>query len=425
MKLGALTRGLPLVAVAAASLLASATASAVPLNPGIQLGAMSCPSAGNCVAVGDYGNGVGQGEGLLLEQHRGHWEPGIQAPLPTNAGPDPLNQANNTGLSDVSCVSAGNCTAVGVYTDATNNDRGLMLSEKGGHWARGVEAHLPGNAYAPTKGKKIQDNLVLLADGCTSAGNCYAVGNYVTAADTIQGLIVTERGGHWQTGVSAPLPAGATVRGQKAVLYAITCLSSGSCTATGSYVDANGDQQVMLLTESGGRWTASTEASLPTTAGANPAATPIAIDCLAAGECTVVGNFQNGNNNSLGLLVSEAGGASATGTQTGLPANAAPPTSYNAQTTILPSVACASAGNCTAVGSYTDTDGNAQALLVDESDGTWATGQQVSLPSNQNHGATEQTAGLDTISCPAAGDCVAGGEYTDTADNDDDRKSVV
>ena len=116
-----------------------------------------------------------------------------------------MDPAKNTGIPNVTCVSAGNCIAVGVYTDIDNDDRGLLLTERNGSWQRGVEARLPANVSLPTKDRKgVTDNLVLLSGACTSVGNCYAVGNYFTGANTLEPLIITERDGSWQTGVAAP-----------------------------------------------------------------------------------------------------------------------------------------------------------------------------------------------------------------------------
>ncbi len=414
-----LIRAALLLAVAAAWP-AAAAAGTTPLNPSVQIESMSCPSFGSCTAVGTYRDGVDHGQGLLLTQGHGVWAAGLQAPLPANAGINPMDPAKNTGIADVSCVSAGNCTAVGVYTDRRNEDLGLLLSERGGRWRRGVAARLPGNAMAPSKSRKgVADNLVLLSGACTSVVDCYAVGNYFTGANTLQPLIVAERNGRWQTGTVAPLPVGASVRGQRAVLYDVSCLPAGTCTAVGSYVDADGDQQAMLLTESGGAWSAATEASLPPDAATSPAATPIALDCVGVGDCTTVGYFQDSHADSLGVILSESAGTWGAGTQATLPSDAAPPTSYNAQTTVLASLACPDAGDCTAGGSYTDAYGNTQALLLSQTAGIWGTGQEVTLPSNAERTATDQTAGIDAISCPTVGNCVAGGEYTDTAENND------
>ena len=62
---------------------------------------------------------------------------------------------------------------------------------------------------------------------------------------------------------------------------------------------------------------------------------------------------------------------------------------------------CASAGNCTAVGSYIDSLENGQGLLLTETSGTWGTGVEAPLPA----GAARDRASGGSLSCPAAGDC--------------------
>ncbi len=410
---------LGLLTLALAPAVQAPAALAAPLDPLVQLNAMSCPVAGGCTAVGTYRDGVGHGQGLLISESHGRWAAAVQAQLPANQGKDPMNPSRNTGIADVSCVSPGNCAAVGVYTDATNSDRGLLLSERHGRWSKGVEAQLPANVLRPNRHAATADAIVLLGVACTAPGDCYAVGNYVTASNTLEPLIITERNGRWGAGRVAPMPAGAAVRGQKAVLYAITCSGARECTTTGSYVDRNGEQQAMVLTERDGRWISATEGSAPAGASQNPGVTPVAVSCAAPGECAVAGNFQDGRADALGYLLSEVGGAWQPGVQAPLPPSAAPPTSYNAQTTVVASVSCPAAAACSGAGSFTDGYGNTQGLLLDQRGGTWQPGQEVQLPSNAIHAATKQTAGLDTISCGAPGDCVAGGTYTDTAANND------
>jgi hypothetical protein len=78
---------------------------------------VSCASAGNCAAVGRYADTSG-GEGLLVSERDGVWGDGVEAPLPADAawGPaasrGPWRQAF---LSSVSCPSVGECVAVGEY----------------------------------------------------------------------------------------------------------------------------------------------------------------------------------------------------------------------------------------------------------------------------------------------------------------------
>jgi hypothetical protein len=73
------------------------------------------------------------------------------------------------------------------------------------------------------------------------------------------------------------------------------------------------------------------------------------------------------------------------------------------------SVSCASAGNCGAGGNYTDSSGNSQAFAVDQVNGAWGTGTEVAAALN-----TGRYAYISSVSCVAAGNCSAGGTYTDS-----------
>ena len=60
----------------------------------------------------------------------------IGAVLPANAA---TADNQDVSINSVSCASAGNCSAVGVYQDTTDRQDGLLLTEKAGKWAAGVE----------------------------------------------------------------------------------------------------------------------------------------------------------------------------------------------------------------------------------------------------------------------------------------------
>ena len=74
------------------------------------------------------------------------------------------------------------------------------------------------------------------------------------------------------------------------------------------------------------------------------------------------------------------------------------------------SVSCASAGNCAAGGYYTDSHGNQQAFVADERHGRWNRAVKVPGTATLNAGAS---AALLSVSCPAAGPCGGGGTYKD------------
>jgi hypothetical protein len=86
---------------------------------------VSCASAGNCTAVGAYTDSSGNGHGVLWTQTAGTWAAGTQAPLPANAASNP----SDANLHSVSCASAGNCTAVGFYEDSSRNGQGLLVTQ--------------------------------------------------------------------------------------------------------------------------------------------------------------------------------------------------------------------------------------------------------------------------------------------------------
>src|SRR5436190_5032624 len=74
------------------------------------------------------------------------------------------------------------------------------------------------------------------------------------------------------------------------------------------------------------------------------------------------------------------------------------------------SVSCATAGNCAAGGSYVNRHAHRQALVGDEVDGSWSTAIKVPGTSSLNVGGA---AAVSSVSCASAGNCTAGGFYTD------------
>ena len=74
------------------------------------------------------------------------------------------------------------------------------------------------------------------------------------------------------------------------------------------------------------------------------------------------------------------------------------------------SVSCASAGNCSAGGSYTDSSGNIQAFVVSQTGGTWHPAIEVPGTAALNQGGDAE---ITLVSCASVGNCTAGGHYLD------------
>ena len=94
-----------------------------------------------------------------------------------------------------------------------------------------------------------------------------------------------------------------------------------------------------------------------------------------------------------------------------VPGTAALNTGGNAK---INSVSCPAPGDCSAGGYYTDaSSGHQQALVVTETGGTWGTAQEV--PGSAALNAGGPGAVILSVSCAAPGDCSAGGYYSDAA----------
>jgi PASTA domain/Divergent InlB B-repeat domain len=374
---------------------ASLPANAAKTNLFVSLTSVSCASAGNCTAVGDYldNSPNDNGEGLLLTETAGTWSTGVEAVLPSNA--TSINQSVN--LSSVSCGAAGNCAAVGYYLGTGGDNHGLILDQTAGNWSAGFEPPLPANTAAA-------HGALIPSVSCVSAGNCTAVGVYVDSSGAGQGLLLTETAGTWETGVEATLPSNANAD-PNATFTAVSCTSLGNCTAVGSYNDDSGAQRALLSTETGGSWTRGVEGSLPANASNSvPIVVLPSVSCASAGNCAAVGNYRDESGNCWGLLLSESAGTWAAGVKAPLPANAA----TSQQCAEIISVSCPSAGMCEAVGGYNDSSLSGQGVLLTETAGNWATGVEASLPSNAGG---NPLAGLTSVSCPSTQNCSGLGSY--------------
>jgi hypothetical protein len=421
-------------------------------NGFVSLFSVSCASAGNCGAAGVYDDTSGGRQGLLLTETAGTWGSGIEAMLPANAA---AGAGQFVLLYSVSCASAGNCSAVGQYTDSSGADQGLLLTETAGRWATGVEADLPDNAATSNPGPAV------FSVSCASAGNCSAVGSYTDSSGADQGLLLTETAGTWGSGIEAMLPANAaTGAGQRGDILSVSCASAGNCSAVGNY-DSNTGVQGLLLTETEGTWGTGVEAALPANAVAGSDTVSLSsVSCASAGNCSAVGTYQepstcDRSQPAQGLLLTETAGTWGTGVKAVLPADAYAPSPdvWLGGSGDNTTVSCASAGNCSAVGGYTHSTAGGGGLLLSETAATWRKGVEtpraalssVSCPSRGNCGAVgwgvllTETAGhwtdieaalpadaatgagqyveLPSVSCASAGNCSAVGLYIDSSGN--------
>jgi hypothetical protein len=279
------------------------------------------------------------------------------------------------GLNGISCRSVTACVAVGT-TKSSAQTVGFAAVLNGDTWT--LSNIIQSGVTNPT----------LNGVWCASDTSCIAVGSHTQSLLGVEPLIETLSGTTWTPVTSGLDPA----LGLHGVLSSISCVSSTSCVAVGSY-DLAGNNHVLVDTLSGTKWTAS-EAALP--AGANSAAAG-GIQCFSATSCLAVGT------SNLGSMVETLAG-----------------TAWSAVTLhggdTLTSLSCPSSTSCTAVGN----SGGGQAVAEVFSSPNWA---RTAIPVPAGTTSIQ----LNGVSCTTdgSGDCLAVGGYLGTApDNKQDHALV-
>jgi hypothetical protein len=352
--------------------------------------AVSCSSAGNCAAAGDYADRLDHAQAFVVSEKNGWWGSAIEVPRLAA-----LNTGDNAEVMALSCGSAGNCAVGGSYS-TTSSGRGpaFVVSEKNGSWGKAIR--VPGVvALSGAKGSSWVD-----AVSCGSAGNCAAVGNYSNSSGE-QAFVVSEKNGAWGRAIEVPGLAALNVYKSGAV-DAVSCASAGNCAAVGTYRDASSVPEAFVVSEINGSWGRAIE--VPGSAAFGIATFP-SVSCVSAGNCAAVGYSGSVTTDATfgPLAVSEKNGT--WGNAISVPGTVA--TARNAAA----SVSCGSPGNCAAGGSEaTEFNGPYQAFVVSEKNGSW--GKATGIP-----GLTALNAGgnaeVISVSCESARDCSAGGYYQD------------
>jgi hypothetical protein len=166
---------------------------------------VSCASAGNCAAGGQYAHGSGQ-QAFVISEVNGTWAAAQEV-----AGR--LNDGGFAQVTSVSCASAGNCSAVGFY-DYGGYNAAFVVSEKNGLWGKAID--VPGLVARDADANSVS---------CASAGNCAAGGDYDG-----HGFVVSEKNGVWGRAIKVP---GLDVGG----VSSVSCAPAGSCVAGGDYAE--------------------------------------------------------------------------------------------------------------------------------------------------------------------------------------------
>jgi hypothetical protein len=380
---------------------------------------VTCTSHGNCVAVGRYVDAAyGNYNAMIATESGGVWGVPSDIALPTGFYPTSTGD-QDASLFGVTCTSPGNCVAVGSYSDASDASQAMAVTETGGVWGQAVAITLPSPHVTSALQNADLYKVSCTSPGNCVAGGAYMDANsgsnddyQAMVADEVSGAWQTA------TKVALPSGAETAAEEQDAGLYGLVCSSPGNCSATGYYTDDPGnDFQAMTDTETAGVWAQAKELALP--AGAAPIGEQAAYleseTCTSPGDCTSVGAYADTTGVSQPMAASSTNGVWSQATKIALPAD----TEIGADkyATELDGVSCTSTANCVTVGYYTDTAGEADSepMFASETNGVWSPLVRLTLPAGYNPDSTDdQDSGLSGVSCTGVGSCVAVGEYTDT-----------
>jgi hypothetical protein len=278
------------------------------------LASVSCISASDCVAVGEYDGGAGgPGYRTLSEVWNGTaW----------SIVPSPNKTTEDNGLDGVSCTSASNCVAVGYYSYAHDTPLALIESWNGSAWSI---------VPAPARSNDSWLNGV----SCTSSSSCVAVGAYETSSEYRKTLVESWNGSDWSV---VPSPNAGTSSEFGIGLGSVSCVDASHCVAVGGYYvqqSASEDEWVSLIESwNGAKWSL-----MPSP---NPPGGVLwgGVSCILATECVAVGGYDSSQTSVIETLNGSVWSV------TPNPSDAAE---------VLFGVSCVKSGTCVAVGDGIET----------------------------------------------------------------------
>lgn len=231
------------------------------------------------------------------------------------------------------------------------------------------------------------------------------------AMAVMAGTILLASAGSARAGVSGVLSGGTwhnavevpgTASHVEASIQSVSCSSSGNCGAGGSYLDRSRHFQAFVITERAGRWNRAIE--VPGTAQINKGGLGQTgvVSCPAPGSCGAVGQYGPHVLRFEMFVASEVAGR--WGRAVAVPGN---PGIADGGIMALNSLSCPSARNCVAGGEYPyqNTTHGHHAFVVSESNGRWGP----LLPLSGAGIRAGYFSDVEAISCSSPGNCTASG----------------
>jgi hypothetical protein len=155
---------------------------------------------------------------------------------------------------------------------------------------------------------------------------------------------------------------------------------------------------------SGGTWGKAEELSGIAALNTGGTAGVGSVSCASAGNCSAGGTYQDRSGRQQAFVASQVRGT--WGKADEVPGTA---TLNTGGGDAIDSLSCGPAGNCNAAGSYTDSSGHTQAFAVSQVNGTW--GKAGEVPGSATLEGVGGGDAIDSVSCASPGNCSAGGYY--------------
>lgn len=364
---------------------------------------VSCASVGNCTAGGEFHKSDDTYAGFVVSSTNGIWGEAEEVVFDGSVS-GPIDYVT---VTSVSCVSPGNCAAVGKFLNA----EAFVMTSSNGVWGQATRVTFPDGVRNATPFERLEQV------SCTSVGNCTAVGNFRNATGTTGGpneqaeaFTVSLTNGVWGQARPVVFANGVTQNSApRAYFRSVSCSSPGNCTAVGRFRNSSPNGNEMFVTTStNGVWSDATPVVF--TSGVQPTQTsdwyqnPMSISCASAGNCAVVGGFTNTAGDFEAFTLTSTNGVWGQAT----PVAFATGVQYQNPYAELKSVSCPTVGNCVAAGSV-KTNLGTEAFTTSLTNGVWGDGRLAIFPPNSQYQTL--VAEFRSISCASVGNCTAGGYF--------------
>jgi hypothetical protein len=358
---------------------------------------VSCSAVGDCAAGGFYyttDRGIDifryfKSQAFVVSETNGVWRKAIEVP-----GSEKLNAYGSAGVYSISCAAAGECAAGGAYVDRGGAQQAFVASESHGRWAKAIE--VPGSGKLNGLGDAAVNSVL-----CGAAGEC-AAGGYYSLLDSgsKRGFVVTETNGVWGHAVKWG-PTGFSY--DDVTVDSVSCPAVGACAAGGHAQSSDDPDLALVSSQTNGTWSAPTDLPGFQALSSGFRAGRVSVSCSAVGACAAGGTFGDDSGGTHVFVAGEANGSWEDAIE--VPGTATLNSAHHAD---VNAISCAAPGECAAGGYYSDSPHTWRPFVVDETNGTWGTAIEVPGAAMLSTG---NQASVKSISCGAAGNCVAGGEY--------------